>query len=334
MNIWDFIGIFGGHIFWIGFSVLLLLVYPFLKRKQKKKIEPLVWALVPIILLTYFFVYVMKIYFHIPRPCTGYEFCPSSYSFPSAHAAIMFAVFNFLLLWYRKKKTLILGFLFLALLVSYSRIVLKVHRIEDVIAGALVGCVISTLYYLFYSRIFKRGDNYLLRKTIHLSGILMILIYLYFPKYIPTLLLTFLTVVFFISELLRLKGIKLPFIGELTQKAIKPSEKNKIALEPIAYFVSILLLLFTPFKNFYAGIICLTLGDSLAGLIGKRLGTSKKSLIGSISFLLFTFFPLTLIFPVWKSFLISSITSLMEFLVRDESENLVIALSASFLAFI
>ncbi|MFC1787649.1 phosphatase PAP2 family protein [Patescibacteria group bacterium] len=68
-------------------------------------------------------------------------------SFPSAHATIAFAVAG-MVFWHQKPAGIIL--LILAALVAYSRVYVGVHYPTDVLAGALVGFVVSWLVHLVF----------------------------------------------------------------------------------------------------------------------------------------------------------------------------------------
>lgn len=99
---------------------------------------------------------VFKHGFERPRPCRE-DFAQArfiavrcgSYGFFSAHAAssTALAIFlgNLLKKYYRY---VLLGLLFWALVVSYSRIYVGVHYPGDVVVGMLIGCLIGFLFYL------------------------------------------------------------------------------------------------------------------------------------------------------------------------------------------
>lgn len=82
-----------------------------------------------------------------PRPFISYG-CdvigkiPSSFSFPSASTGLSFAAWGVFL--FRKNKYHIILGLY-ALTVAFSRIYLGVHYLSDVIAGAVLGLMISYL---------------------------------------------------------------------------------------------------------------------------------------------------------------------------------------------
>ena len=67
---------------------------------------------------------------------------PSSFSFPSSHAAASGAAF-FIFCTLKPKKGMLFALFILSILVSISRIILKVHYPSDVIAGYLSGLLIT-----------------------------------------------------------------------------------------------------------------------------------------------------------------------------------------------
>ena len=72
-------------------------------------------------------------------PNTSYV-CPTDYSFPSTHAATAFAAATILASFDPKRKYIYyLG----AIIVSFSRIYLGCHYAADVLAGGLIGALIS-----------------------------------------------------------------------------------------------------------------------------------------------------------------------------------------------
>jgi undecaprenyl-diphosphatase len=88
-----------------------------------------------------------------PRPCQIEPHCwatllpPDRFSFPSGHTMTAFAVTIPLALFY---LDLTAGLLFCALSVAVSRILLGMHFLSDVIAGASIGAVIGYLGYLAF----------------------------------------------------------------------------------------------------------------------------------------------------------------------------------------
>lgn len=77
------------------------------------------------------------------------------YGFISSHAANTFAVALFVSLLIRNWGVTAMMFVW-ALIPSYSRIYLGVHYPGDIICGALCGCLVALLVYLFYAFVQRR----------------------------------------------------------------------------------------------------------------------------------------------------------------------------------
>jgi len=119
--------------------MMLLVVY--LAYKQNKMMG--IKAFLSLI-FAYTVSLLLKYYFHITRPYESLENLTiieqqSSHSFPSSHTTVAFAASetspmykNFLRIW--------------AVIIALSRVVLGVHFITDVIAGALLGILVSHLF--------------------------------------------------------------------------------------------------------------------------------------------------------------------------------------------
>jgi undecaprenyl-diphosphatase len=87
------------------------------------------------------------------RPCQIEPHCwatllpPDQFSFPSGHTMTAFAVAIPLSLFY---PTLSIGLLFCALSIAMSRILLGMHFLSDVVAGALIGTGLGYLGYFAF----------------------------------------------------------------------------------------------------------------------------------------------------------------------------------------
>ena len=88
-----------------------------------------------------------------PRPCQIEPHCwatllpPDKFSFPSGHTMTAFAVTTPLALIY---ADLTAGLLFCAISVAVSRILLGMHFLSDVIAGALIGAGVGYFGYIAF----------------------------------------------------------------------------------------------------------------------------------------------------------------------------------------
>jgi undecaprenyl-diphosphatase len=87
------------------------------------------------------------------RPCHTEPHCwatllpPDQFSFPSGHTITAFAVAVPLSLWY---PSLLVGLFFCALSIALSRILLGMHYLSDVVAGALIGSTLGWWAYTLF----------------------------------------------------------------------------------------------------------------------------------------------------------------------------------------
>ena len=85
--------------------------------------------------------------FPIPYTLSPFS-CPTDFSFPSTHAAFAFSAATVFAFFHKKKKWFIFYY-FIAALISYSRIYLGCHYLMDVVAGGLIGYLISKIILKF-----------------------------------------------------------------------------------------------------------------------------------------------------------------------------------------
>jgi dolichol kinase len=106
--------------------------------------------------------------------------------------------------------------------------------------------------------------------------------------------------------------------------------------------LSILILLaFFPKNQSYAGIIVLTLGDGISGLIGKLFGrikifyNKKKSIEGSFSMFIVSFFSLIFLTKnIQLSFIISMVGTIVESFSNEAIDNFTVPLSVVLTTFL
>ena len=131
-------------VLWIMLVIILLLM----KKTRKYACIILISVIITLILNN-----ILKSLFDRVRPYEYFHFIPmiktsGSASFPSAHTSIAFAVFgiyNFFKLRYRYLVGVV------ALLTGISRFYLEVHYFTDVIAGGMLGMLVSyAVIYLYY----------------------------------------------------------------------------------------------------------------------------------------------------------------------------------------
>ena len=122
----------GSVLIWIAIIVLLII---FEEKINKKFILYFLVALG----ITSIIVFGLKNTVRRARPTTV---CEKGFSFPSGHASTAFAVAVILSVFNKKRRWF---YYTIAVLISYSRIYLGCHYFSDVIAGAIIGYIISQL---------------------------------------------------------------------------------------------------------------------------------------------------------------------------------------------
>jgi len=129
----------------------------------------------------------------------------------------------------------------------------------------------------------------LFRKSIHLCT--AFIPFLLDRWYKITIVLLINAGVFYsISELLRCRGIKIPFVSEITEAAARKRDENRFVLGPLTLVSGIVLTaLLWNTKAAAIGIYALAFGDGLASLAGKLFGvvyipgTGGKTAAGSLT---------------------------------------------------
>lgn len=122
--------------------LIIFFITLIIRLANKKKLE---WVF-PFFLsigITYIITYILKFIFARPRPNSTelFLFNLPDYSFPSAHAAVAFAMLPMLNKEHPKQK--IIWIIFVSL-IAFSRIYIGVHYLSDVVAGALIGYFTSS----------------------------------------------------------------------------------------------------------------------------------------------------------------------------------------------
>lgn len=145
----------------------------------------------------------------------------------------------------------------------------------------------------YYGFLWRRYVNSvykeLFRKIIHLctAFIPLLLSHFYWPVEI---LLILAALGFTLSEVLRLNGINVPVVSEITSVAARKRDEGKFVLGPVTLVIGIVItsLLFDK-TSYTIGILALAFGDGLASLSGKLFGrlhipfTEGKTVAGSLS---------------------------------------------------
>jgi phytol kinase len=112
-----------------------------------------------------------------------------------------------------------------------------------------------------------------LRSVVHLS--VMLIPFLAETTSIPLVVsaIVVTTVVYILSEMLRLRGKSVPLITRFTLVMIRKNESPGLVVAPICLAVGVVLsLLFFPKDIAYASITIVALGDPVASYVGRKLG--------------------------------------------------------------
>lgn len=148
----------------------LFFIYIFWKKNKAKFWIPLLGALLVVLLADRISVECFKNVFCRLRPshtegvmetlhyylrANGSEYRGGMYGFVSSHAANVFGVAVFMLLFARKHYITAIVLVW-ATLVSLSRVYLGVHFPTDILAGGALGALIGLLVYYLYIRIGKK----------------------------------------------------------------------------------------------------------------------------------------------------------------------------------
>lgn len=138
--------------------LILVLLIAFLAEEGKKRNR-----LVLTISLVFLGGFILKILVHETRPCVDVVAkidCPTSFSFPSNHALVAFALATGL-----RNKNRFWFYAVFAIFVSFTRIYLGVHNVWDVIGGmvlGVIGVLVLELIWKKMSQKFKKHfDQYL-----------------------------------------------------------------------------------------------------------------------------------------------------------------------------
>jgi phosphoserine phosphatase/dolichol kinase len=173
------------------------------------------------------------------------------------------------------------------------------------------------------------------RKAIHSCSI-VIPVLASWSKPLTLWLVGLVTLVYLVSESMRLMGIAVPLFSTVTWRAMRPGEPRMVVPGPLLFGVGIFLTvaLFQPAAA-AVGVLVLAIGDSAASLVGRAFGNTTlpynpgKTLLGSLS--LFAVGVLIAIFyvPVPWALLVGVVASVVESLRLGPSDNLLLPLATA-----
>jgi len=175
----------------------------------------------------------------------------------------------------------------------------------------------------------------ILRRLIHIAGISTIVLAELFGKIDLSLIIVSTTILYLVSEYLRLHERQLPIIATITRLAARKEETSGWILSPVSYAIGITVALnLFPRPVNYAAISVLTVGDGLAALVDMRCGSHlipynrRKSMEGSITcFLASLISTLTFVDPL-TAFLGAVAGTLAESLPTRQAENIIVPMTS------
>ncbi len=185
---------------------------------------------------------------------------------------------------------------------------------------------------------YSLSHNESVREAIHASGFLVPFIALYLGIYLVAFLLSLITLLYTASELARVERKSIPPVSIITLKAATFTERYEFATAPIFFALGIVLsLLLFPTPINYASIAIVSLGDSIASIVGKYFGKTSipfnkgKNLEGSSAGFLFAFLGATFFLNPMLAFVGAFIGMLVESLPLPINDNLSIPLATGVL---
>ena len=174
------------------------------------------------------------------------------------------------------------------------------------------------------------------RQAIHISSFLVPFICIHLlESYLVSLLILLVTLLYITSEVARLQGINFPVLSTITWKAANKPELYEFATAPISFALGIIFsLILFPAPTSYASIAVLTLGDGLATIFGRKLGSvpfpfnKGKNVEGSIFGFLFASVGAMVFVDSVKALTAAAAGMLVECLPLPVNDNLTVPLAS------
>jgi len=175
------------------------------------------------------------------------------------------------------------------------------------------------------------GNSGTARKLIHIAGVFTIVVAELLGKTTLSIMIVSITILYVVSEYLRLHNRNLPIVTRITRRLAREEESSGWILRPISYALGIVVTMcLFPEPVGYASILILTLGDGFSSLVGASFGrhaipyNRNKTIEGSVAFFLASIFS-TMIFVLPATALIGTMVgAFMESLPTRYGENVVV----------
>ena len=160
---------------WIFTPMILLFLYLFVRKLRpdafyRKPLKAFLLILIPSMIIVLGGTYLTKLTFPVERPCVVCveleqpegcnPYCEANASFPSGHAGAILTAFTALLFVLNRRKILnrrkrYLTIFIIPALVLASRVILGVHTMIDVVAGALLGIGVTAIIWSLARKRFR-----------------------------------------------------------------------------------------------------------------------------------------------------------------------------------
>jgi len=175
-----------------------------------------------------------------------------------------------------------------------------------------------------------------LRETIHMSSFLLTFVCIYLlGNIMVAFLILFVTVLYTLSEVARVRGINLPILSSITWNAANKTELYEFATSPIHFALGIAIsLLIFPAPIRYVAITTLTLGDGCAHIFGMKFGRTHllfnkgKNLEGTLFGFLFAFLGAMIFVDPTRALIGAAVGMLVEALPLPLNDNLTMPLAS------
>ncbi len=156
------------------------------------------------------------------------------------------------------------------------------------------------------------------RKAIHASS-MFVPFFSDINYHMTLILLVAVTVLYIVSELVRLNGIRFPVLGIITRLCVRSNEVRQFTLAPLTLVVGVILslVLFTELTACVV-IVILAFADSFATIVGKIYGRLKipynrnKSVEGSVAFFLTALLCAVFLLPLKIALIASFVSCIIE----------------------
>ncbi|MEM3399445.1 MAG: phosphatase PAP2 family protein [Candidatus Micrarchaeia archaeon] len=277
-------------------NVFLSFLFLFALISSKKKASTLISVFLTVVLFI-----LLKDFYGIGRPCFAIPSkvaCPTDYSFPSGHVSIGACLTASVV-----GTVLFIPYLLMLVLISFSRMYLGVHMLNDIVGGIVLGVSVFFVVDKLFTRLIKKEQNIayekdvLGRRLLHIGFGTIVILFIMLSSYLPYgfYMLEFMLAMFFLIGFIildaKLKGIQLPIIDYLIDKLERP---HALPAEGAFWYGLGVLLAFSyvgePIKT-AAVISLLAFGDGLSTLIGRKGRiplpyNKRKTLEGTAAFLI------------------------------------------------